>query len=137
MEPATPLDTLCRIIIRARENEAQVATNYDADEDPDNVDGDDEDEAYSVLDDDINTSVEEELMGIIEDLADDQQAELMAFVLVGRGDYDPNDWDEALEAAAEESDIPEALMETPMLASMLESGMASFDLDCDGVGQIS
>ena len=137
MDPATPIDTLCRIIIRARENEAQVASNYDADEVAENVDGDDDDEAYSVLDDDINTSVEEELMGILEDLAEDQQAEVFAFVLIGRGDFDATDWDEAIEAAADESDIVEALMETPMLASMLESGMASFDLDCDGVGTIS
>ncbi|MBB3763584.1 DUF3775 domain-containing protein [Sphingomicrobium lutaoense] len=137
MEFATPIDTLCRIIIRAREYEAQVPTNYDGDESPDNVDGDDEDEAYSVLDDDINTSVEEELAGIIDDLAEDQQAEVMAFVLVGTGEYDASDWEEALEAAGEESHITDTLMETPMLASVLETGMAAFDLNCDGVGSIS
>jgi hypothetical protein len=137
MEPATPIDTLCRIIIRAREYEAQVPTNYDGDESPDNVDGNDEDEAYSVLDDDINVSVEEELAGIIDDLAEDQQIEVLAFVLVGTGEYDASDWEEALEAAGEESHITDTLMETPMLASVLETGMAAFDLNCDGVGSIS
>ena len=137
MDPVTPLETLCRIIIRARENEAQVPTTYDPDESPDNVDGNDEDEAYSVLDDDINTSVEEELEGIIDDLADDQQAELLAFVLVGQGDYEASEWNEALEAASEESSITEVLLETPMLASMLEGGMAAFDLDCEGVGTVT
>ena len=38
MDPLTPLDTLCRIILRAREYEAQTASDYDAGEDPDNVD---------------------------------------------------------------------------------------------------
>lgn len=137
MEPVTPLETLCRIIIRAREYEAQVPTNYDVDESPDNVDGNDDDEAYSVLDDDINTSVEEELEGIIDDLADDQQAELLAFVLVGQGDYDAEEWSEALEAAGEESQITEVLLETPMLASVLETGMAAFELDCEGIGSVT
>lgn len=137
MDPVTPLETLCRIIIRAREYEAQIPTNYDPDESPDNVDGNDDDEAYSVLDDDINTSVEEELEGIIDDLADDQQAELLAFVLVGQGDYEAAEWSDALEAAAEESQVTEVLLETPMLASMLESGMAAFELDCEGIGTIT
>ncbi|WP_260483914.1 DUF3775 domain-containing protein [Sphingomicrobium flavum] len=137
MEPVTPIDTLCRIIIRAREYEAQVPSNYDEDESADNVDGNDDDEAYSVLDDDINTSVEEELAGIIDDLAEDQQAEVLAFVLVGSGEYDAEEWDEALEAAAEESHVTDTLMETPMLASVLESGMAAFELDCDGVGSVT
>lgn len=136
METATPLDMLCRIIFRAREYEAQIPTDYSSDE-ADNVDGDDDDEAYSVLDDDINTSVEEELVATLEDLAEDQIAEVFAFALVGRGDYEASDWEEALEAAADESDIPEQIMEMPMFASLLEAGMAAFDLDCDGVGSLT
>ena len=38
MDPLTPLDTLCRIILRGREYEAQTASDYDPGEDPDNVD---------------------------------------------------------------------------------------------------
>ena len=60
MDPLTPLDTLCRIILRAREYEAQTPTDYDGGEAADNVDDDDEG-ALSVLDDTINDSVEEEL----------------------------------------------------------------------------
>ena len=51
MDPLTPLDTLCRIILRAKEYEAQVPSDYDAGEEADNVDGEDG-EALSVLDDD-------------------------------------------------------------------------------------
>jgi len=32
MDPLTPLETLCRIIFRAREYEAQTASDYDRDE---------------------------------------------------------------------------------------------------------
>jgi hypothetical protein len=31
----------------------------------------------------------------------------------------------------------ETLLEMPMLASVLESGMASFELTCEGVGDLS
>ena len=38
MDPLTPLDTLCRIILRGREYEAQTPSDYDPGEDPDNID---------------------------------------------------------------------------------------------------
>jgi hypothetical protein len=136
MEPLTPLETLCRIILRAREYEAQVPTDYDGGEAPENVDNEDE-ETLSVLDDSINTSVEEELTNALEDLADDQLQEMLAFAWVGQGTYEAADWDEALEAAAEENNIIEELMDMPMLASVLESGMAAFDINCDGIGDLS
>jgi len=137
MEPLTPLETLCRIILRAREYEAQVPTDYDGGEAPENVDNEESGETLSVLDDSINTSVEEELIASIEDLAEDQQAELLAFAWIGQGTYDAADWDEAVEAAAEENNIVEELMDMPMLASVLEAGMAAFDISCDGVGDLS
>jgi hypothetical protein len=136
MEPLTPLETLCRIILRAREYEAQVPTDYDGGEAPENVDDTDE-ETLSVLDDSINTSVEEELVAAIEDLAEDQQVELLAFAWVGQGTYDAADWDEAVEEAASENKIVEELMDMPMLASVLEAGLAAFDISCDGVGDLS
>ncbi len=137
MEPLTPLETLCRIILRAKEYEAQVPTDYDGGEAPENVDDEDSGETLSVLDDSINTSVEEELTNALEDLADDQLQEIMAFALVGQGTYEAADWDEAIEAAADENNIIEELMDMPMLASVLESGMAAFDINCDGIGDLS
>ena len=136
MEPLTPLETLCRIILRAKEYEAQVPTDYDGGEAPENVD-DEGEETLSVLDDSINTSVEEELTNALEDLADDQLQEVLAFAWVGQGTYEAADWTEALEAAAEENNIAEDLMDMPMLASVLEAGMAAFDLTCDGIGDLS
>jgi hypothetical protein len=140
MDPLTPLDTLCRIILRAREYEAQTPTNYDGGEEADNVD-DTGEEALSVLDDTINDSVEEELKAAFEDLGEDQLAEVIAFCWVGQGTYDATDWDEAMEEAQSmvsdgtDGAIDE-LMEQPMLASVLESGLAAFDLSCDGIGDL-
>ena len=140
MDPLTPLDTLCRIILRAREYEAQTPTDYDGNETADNVD-DDEQGTLSVLDDTINDSVEEELRAAFEDLGEDQLAEVVAFCWVGQGTYEAADWDEAMEEAqslATGSDAAiDELLDMPMLASVLEAGLAAFELSCDGVGAVS
>ncbi len=140
MDPLTPLETLCRIILRAREYEAQTV-DYADDEEPDDVD-DEQEGALSVLEDDINTSVEDELRSVFEDLGEDQLAEVLAFCWVGQGTYESGDWDEAMEEAQDlvrestEEAINE-LMEQPMLASVLDSGLAAFDLSCDGIGEVT
>ena len=139
MELLTPLDTLCRLILRARELEAQVPA-VDPDEDPEDVDDlDDEgDQALSALEDEINTAVEEEVQALLDDLADDQLAETLALAWVGRGTYDASEWDDAF---AEANDLNtderfDELMDMPLLASYLDAGLAAFDYSCDGVGQI-
>src|SRR3954471_978784 len=137
MDPLTPLDTLCRIILRAREYESQTASDYDRDEDPDNVD-DEQEGTLSVLEDDINDSVEEELRSAFEDLGEDQLAEVIAFCWVGSGTYEAGDWDEAMDEAQtlvseSTNEAIDELMEQPMLASVLESGLSAFDLSCDGI----
>ena len=141
MDPLTPLETLCRIILRAREYEAQTASDYDPGEDADNVD-DEQEGALSVLEDDINDSVEEELKAVFEDLGEDQLAEVIAFCWVGQGTYDASDWDEAIEEAQDlvgggVNGAVDELLDQPMLASVLESGMAAFDLTCEGIGEVS
>jgi hypothetical protein len=141
MDPLTPLDTLCRIVLRGREYESQTASDYDRGEDPDNID-DETVGTLSVLEDDVNTSVEEELIAVFEDLGEDQLAEVIAFCWVGSGTYEASDWDEAIEEAqslvAEGTEgAIEELMEQPMLASVLEAGLAAFDLSCDGIGEMS
>lgn len=137
MEPVTSLETLCRIILRAREYEAQVPTEYDDDEDADNID-DEGGDTLSVLDDEVNSSVEEELSASLEDLAEDQLAEVLAFCWVGQGTYEASDWEEALQEASDVgADAIEELLEMPMLASVLESGMAAFELSCDGIGDLT
>jgi hypothetical protein len=141
MDPLTPLDTLCRLILRAREYEAQTASDYDPGEDPDNVD-DEQEGTLSVLEDDINDSVEEEIRSVLEDLGEDQLAEVIAFCWVGQGTYEAADWDEAMQEAQDlvgesTSEAINEVMEQPMLASVLESGLAAFDLSCDGIGEVT
>ncbi|USI72999.1 DUF3775 domain-containing protein [Sphingomonas morindae] len=134
MDLNTPLDLICRIIQRAREVEAEVPANGPEDE----VDPSDSDDAYDMLEDDMNEASEDELRAAIDDLADDQQIELLALALVGRGTYDPSEWDDALEEARDPDAEPvlDQLLDMPLLADYLDAGLAAFDLSCDGVGQI-
>lgn len=138
MELLTPLETLCRLILRAKEMEAQVPAS-DPDQAADDVDDydDESDQTLSVLEDELNSGVEQELQAILDDLADDQLAETLALAWVGRGTYDASEWDDAFSDASDtdpESAIDE-LLEMPLLASFLEAGLAAFDYSCEGVGQ--
>ena len=132
MDLTVPLETVCRIILRAREWEALVP-----DTDPDEGSNPTDDRAVDVLEDDADNPVEEELRAAIGDLADDEQRELIALALVGRGTFDKDEWDEALEAAEDEdAGAADFLLGLPMLSAYLETGLAAFDLDCDGLGTL-
>lgn len=134
MDLVTPLETICRLIVRARELEAQVPA-IETEEDPDPTDSDDE---FAVLEDEANESVEQEIEALLDDLGDDQVEEILALAWVGRGTYDASEWEEALEAARDpDAESPaEQLLEMPTLAAYLDAGLAAFDMNCDGIGQI-
>ena len=136
MELLTPLETICRLILRAKELEAQVPAQ-DPDEDPEDVD-DEGGEALSVLEDELNTGVEEEVEALLDDLAEDQLAEIVGLAWVGRGTYDASEWDDAFEEASslDGQEKIDELMDMPLLAGHLEAGLAAFDYSCDGVGQV-
>ena len=133
MELSISLETVCRIIIRAREYEAQVPAV-----DPDDGSNPTDDEDMEVLEDENNSAVEEELITTIDDLAEDEQQELVALALVGRGTFDASEWEDAMETAADEMrDVSGYLLGLPMLSSFLEAGLAAFDMSCDDIGQVS
>ena len=134
MELSVSLEAVCRLIVRARELEAQVPA-IEADDEEDPTDSDDE---FAVIEDEANEAIEEEIMAALDDLADDQIAEVLALAWIGRGTYDASEWNDALEAAGDpDAEEPvDQLLEMPLLAAYLEAGLAAFDLSCDGVGQI-
>lgn len=134
MELTVSLDTVCRLIVRARELEAQVPGTEDDDEE----DPADTDDPLAILVDEANEAVEDEVRALIEDLPEDEAAELLALAMVGRGTFDASEWDEALEAAGEDGGeaIIDQLLDMAMLAGYLDAGLAAFDLNCDGLGQI-
>jgi len=133
MELTIPLETVCRLIVRARELEAQVPSIESDDED----DPTDPDDPYAVIADEANSAIEDEIRALLDELADEEVAEVLALALIGRGTYDASEWDEAIEESVDDTDnAVDQLLDMPMLAAYLDAGLAAFDLSCDGIGQI-
>ena len=68
---------------------------------------------------------EPELRAFIDAMDEDEQAELVAVMWVGRGSFDAEDFDEAVATAMAEATTPCAdyLLGTPHLSENLESGL--------------
>lgn len=74
---------------------------------------------------------EEELNAFIDALNDDERAHLTAIAWIGRGTYEPEDYDEAVENAYAEASVPteKYLMGMPHLAENLEVGLEALEID--------
>ncbi|MBC7520972.1 MAG: DUF3775 domain-containing protein [Sandarakinorhabdus sp.] len=132
MELAIAIETVCRIILRAREYEALIPET-----DPDEGSNPTDDGSADAIEDDGDNPAETELRAIVDDLAEDEVAEVIALAMVGRGDFEAAEWADAIEAAADEIDsAADWMLEQPTLSTDLEAGLAAFDLSCDGLGTV-
>jgi hypothetical protein len=75
-----------------------------------------------------------ELSAFIEGMNDDEKAHLTALAWVGRGAFEPEDYDQAVETAFAEATIPteDYLMGMPHLAENLEAGLDAMGIDVTG-----
>jgi len=75
-----------------------------------------------------------EVHAFIGALNDDEKAHLVALAWVGRGAFEPEDYDEALATAFAEATTPTAdyLMGMPHLAENLEAGLEALEIDVTG-----
>lgn len=71
------------------------------------------------------------LHAFIGGLNDDEKAHLTAIAWVGRGAFEPEDYDQAVETAFAEANTPTAdyLMGMPHLAENLEAGLEALGVD--------
>lgn len=78
---------------------------------------------------------EGEMRGLIETLNEDEKAELVAIMWIGRGSFEPEDLREAIETAANEATTPTAdyLIGTPHMSDHLEAGMELLGVDIGAV----
>ena len=84
-----------------------------------------DDEGAATLQDTPDNLSRAELTMAIEDLEPDQQAELVALMWVGRGDMEPEEWEEAVTLAADRHDgsTAEYLLTHPHVADYLDEGI--------------
>ncbi|WP_309665017.1 DUF3775 domain-containing protein [Tabrizicola sp.] len=75
-----------------------------------------------------------ELHAFIDAMNDEEKAQLTALAWVGRGAFEPEDFDEAVATAISEATVPTAdyLMGMPHLAENLEAGMDALGVDVAG-----
>lgn len=75
-----------------------------------------------------------ELRAFIEDMNDDEKAHLTAIAWIGRGAFEPEDYEEAVHTAYAEATTPteDYLTGMPHLAENLEAGLEALDIDVSG-----
>jgi hypothetical protein len=85
----------------------------------------DDEGGTSALQDSPENLTREEIATVVEDLEPDQQAELVALMWIGRGDMEPEEWDEAVALALELQEGPtsEYLLKHPHVADYLVEGL--------------
>jgi hypothetical protein len=122
-----PLEKLAYIIEKAREFDAEVPS--DAEEGSNAAD---DDEREILLDTPDNPTTQE-LRDAIDGLNIDEREELLALVWLGRGDYNAENWSEALHQARQTRTATETayLLGTPLLADYLEEGVSALGLSLE------
>ena len=124
------LEKLAYIVQKAREYDAEVPSESDAEEGSDQAD---DDERQILLDTPDNPTAEE-LRDALDGLNIDEREELLALLWLGRGDYDAQSWGEALRQARETRTSTETdyLLGTPLLGDYLQEGIEALGLSLEG-----
>jgi hypothetical protein len=126
---ALSVEKLSYIIEKAREFDAEVAP---ADDETPTEEGDEEVE--DILEATRSNPTYAELIAAVEGLNDDERSELVAMMWIGRGDFSPGDWDQALAEAQARHNGREAayLAGTPLLADYLEDAADELGYELEG-----
>jgi hypothetical protein len=120
-----PLTTIGWIIVKAREFDVKDADTGDGD-------GSDGGDPMGVLEDRAGDPTFSELTSWIEDLNDNQKAELVALFWLGRGDADADEFSALVgEAQGQQRKGSTAryLLGSPMLGDYLEEGLERLGVD--------
>ena len=109
-----------QIIELAREFDAKVAPWDEASSEERQSD------VEAVLEATSDDPIAQELKSLIDNLNEDEQVSLVAIMWVGRGTFEPEDFDEALSTARTErvNETSDYLLGVPLLGDYLEEGLA-------------
>ncbi|HEY5206242.1 MAG TPA: DUF3775 domain-containing protein [Roseiarcus sp.] len=117
-------DSAFAILIKAREFDSKVAET-----DPGSGSNPSDDNSVDALEFGPSDNTRHELVSAIHDLNDDEQRDLIALILLGRGDFGLGEWTEARQAAAEigRERTPRYVSEIPLVSDYLQDGLSQFD----------
>jgi DNA-binding PucR family transcriptional regulator len=97
--------------------------------DPDSGSNGSDDGMADILEDSADDATRQELMEFIRSLDDDEQAELVALAWIGRGTYDPAEFQEAVAEArrVHNNRTAEYLVGLPLLGDYVEEGLSAVE----------
>jgi hypothetical protein len=115
------------VILKAREFDAKTEPFDEGDFET----SDEQEGADGMLENRAHDPTLRELGGFINGLNEDEKANLVAIAWIGRGAFDPEEWDEAVATAKSEKTTPTAayLLGDPLIADYLEEGMSSLGFE--------
>jgi hypothetical protein len=121
-------ESVCFIIVKAREFDAQDVVT-----DPDSGSNAADDKMASVLEAHSDDLTQKELVAFINALSDEEQADLVALLWLGRGDGTLEDWDDLRDEAQRQHNNRTSayLLGEPLLSDHLEEGLSQFGLTCE------
>jgi hypothetical protein len=124
------LDKVCDLIIRARAIDVKEGIT-----DPASGSNPIDDGNLDALIASPDDTTEEEMRDVIAGLNDDERADLIALVYIGRGDMEPEEWGAAVRLAKEREDAmsisaADWLIGIPNLGDLLDEGLAAMGRSC-------
>jgi len=124
---AISTDKVCFIALKAREFDVKDVLT-----DPDDGSNPSDDGMVSVLEDNPDDPVVQELIAFINSLVIDEQVDLVTLAWIGRGDGTIEDWNELRAEAARVHNNHTAryLLGLPLLSDYLQEGLSQFGRSC-------
>jgi hypothetical protein len=124
------LDKVCEFILRAKAIDVKEGMT-----DPASGSNPIDDGSLDSLTSDPDDATEQELRDVIAGLNDDERADLIALVYIGRGDMEPEEWGDAVRLAKEREDAStlstaDWLIGIPNVGDLLDEGLAAMGRSC-------
>ena len=123
-------EKICYLIIKAREFDAKMEPEVaePGDNPADNAE-------REILFDYPDDPTVDEIRSFLATFNVDEMVELLALMWLGSGDYDIEEWDDAIQTARDDPDSRriDAFLGMPLLGDFLEEGLAQFEISCADV----
>lgn len=121
------VDKVCELILRAREVDGKEGMT-----DPDSGSNPIDDGSTDVLTSAPGDSTEDQIREFIAGLNDDERHDLVAITWIGRGDFEAEEWGEALRTAREreQGSTADYLLGIPNVGDLLDEGLAALGRSC-------
>ena len=120
-------EKVCYLIVKAREFDVQDLVS-----DEDSASNPSDDREIDVLEDHADNPVAQEIKVFVAELSDEEKADVMALMQLGRGDGTMEDWaalrDQAFREHGERTGA--YLMGNPLVGDYLEEGLSQFGFSC-------